>query len=129
MSTTQPIRDMETLQNFKQYYLTVSPNPRNHTLCILALNTALRITDVLNLKWKDVWNYEKNIFKTHLDIVEKKTGKESKIVINSAAAEALMDLLKTFSELPLDETYIFCGKKCIAAVESQSSISYCETSC
>ncbi len=45
MSTTQPIRDRNTLQNFKDYYQSTEQNIRNYAIIILGLNTALRISD------------------------------------------------------------------------------------
>ena len=50
MGTTQPIRDKDELKNFIAYYEVAHPNIRNYTMIILGLYTALRISDVLNLK-------------------------------------------------------------------------------
>ena len=55
MNTAQPIRRDEDLERIKNYYLTEHPNPRNQLLMILGLNTALRISDILSLRWKDVY--------------------------------------------------------------------------
>ena len=62
MGTTQPIRDKDELKNFIAYYEVAHPNIRNYTMIILGLYTALRISDVLNLKWKDVYYFEKDCF-------------------------------------------------------------------
>lgn len=43
MNTAQPIRNLEDLKNFKNYYKEIHPNARNQLLVILGLNTALRI--------------------------------------------------------------------------------------
>ena len=66
MGTTQPIRDKDELKNFIAYYEVAHPNIRNYTMIILGLYTALRISDVLNLKWKDVYYFEKDCFLDHL---------------------------------------------------------------
>ena len=50
MSTTQPIRDTALLHEFKDFYLEKEKNIRNYALCIMGLNTALRITDILGPK-------------------------------------------------------------------------------
>lgn len=55
MSTTEPIRDIQKLLDFKNYYLNVKPNLRNYTIIILGLNTALRISDILNLTCDDIY--------------------------------------------------------------------------
>lgn len=75
MSTTQPIRDPALLHEFKDFYLEKERNIRNYTLCILGLNTALRITDVLELRWGDLYDFNRNCFLEHLTVIEKKTGK------------------------------------------------------
>ncbi len=111
MSTTQPIRDHDMLQQFKQYYQTIQPNKRNYTLCIFALNTALRITDVLHLSWGDVWDYEKDSVKSHLMITEKKTNKESQIALNTSVQKVLKDFFNSYSFVPAKNEYLFPGKK------------------
>ena len=50
MGTTQPIRNRKELQKFSTYYQTVKPHPRNYALIIHGLNTALRISDLLQLQ-------------------------------------------------------------------------------
>ena len=54
MKTTQPVRDIVELKKIKKYYREVKPNKRNFLLIICGLNTALRISDILKLRWKDV---------------------------------------------------------------------------
>lgn len=55
MSTTQPIRNKEQLAEFKEYYKSIKPNARNYLLIIMGMNTALRISDILALRWEDVY--------------------------------------------------------------------------
>ena len=52
MNTAQPIRNLEDLKNFKNYYKEIHPNARNQLLVILGLNTALRISDLLIVVFK-----------------------------------------------------------------------------
>lgn len=111
MSTTQPIRNPELLQNFKNFYQFQSPNPRNYTLCIMGLNTALRITDILNLKWKDIYDFEQKSFRPHLCVTEKKTGKRNIIAINHAVVDAMETLLKELKKMPEKEDFIFSSRK------------------
>ena len=59
MSTTQPIKNTEQLELLKGYYLSEKPNARNHMLLIVGLNTALRISDILNLRYEDIYDYRK----------------------------------------------------------------------
>lgn len=77
-------------------------------MIVLGLHTALRISDILELKWKDVYNFQRNCFKEHILICEKKTGKESIIAINRHVKEALYSYQITCRSNP--EDYIFSKK-------------------
>ena len=57
MSTTQPIRDGEDVHKLIDYYEQEEPNLRNKTLIIFALHTALRISDILALRWENVYHF------------------------------------------------------------------------
>ncbi len=89
MSTTQPIRSKEALERFKQYYSQQKPNPRNYVLIILGLNTALRISDLLQLKWKDVFDEYGKCIREHLELTEQKTGKTKILILNDAVCRVL----------------------------------------
>lgn len=89
MNTAQPIRDLKELEKFKLYYQEVRPNLRNFLLLTLGLNTALRVSDLLELKWSQVYDFEKGVFRTHIDLVEQKTGKNTKIYMNDSILSAL----------------------------------------
>ena len=73
MSMTQPIRNTEQLKLLKSYYLSEKHNPRNYMLLILGLNTALRISDILNLTYGDVFDYQRKEWKSHIVVNEQKT--------------------------------------------------------
>lgn len=109
MSTTSPIKNKKELEKFKNYYLEKG-NPRNYLLIIVGLNTALRISDILHLQWKDVYHHEKNCFRKHIDLYEQKTGKATSIAINKAVKEAMLKLVEAeYGEknFPTPETYVF----------------------
>ena len=91
MNTAQPIIKVEDLNRIKAYYKWVNPHPRNYLLIIMGLNTALRISDILQLQWEDVYDFRNKEMKEHIIIVEQKTGKNSSILINSNLKEALLD--------------------------------------
>lgn len=116
MKTTQPIRSLDELERIKNYYLITQPNKRNYALIIAGLNTALRISDILKLRWKDVYNIQSMDFRQHIDISEKKTGKGTSIYINKRLQDALRAYLsercdKFFEIHELMEQYIFVGQK------------------
>lgn len=51
------------LKNFKNYYKEIQPNPRNELMIIMGLNTALKISDILELKWQEVYDFERKEYK------------------------------------------------------------------
>ena len=87
MSTTQPIRDKESLQKLKNFYKTQKPNPRNYAIIVLGLNTALRISDILSLISEMV--YDHNKVREHIVVKEQKTGKINRILLNREVRKAL----------------------------------------
>ena len=107
MSTTQPIRDIKTLHNFKDYYVNIEPNLRNYTLIVVGLNTALRISDLLHLKWDNV--FRKGRIKDHIYIVEGKTGKENRIYLNKEAKSTLIMYHKSMENS--SNPYIFTSSR------------------
>lgn len=120
MSVTQPIRNCQNLERFKGFYETQSPSPRNHALVILGLNTALRISDLLRLKWEDVYDIKTHSFKTHLSVTEQKTNKKSKIALNQTV---LLTLEQYYREADFHQSaeYLFPSNK-----GSNSPISRCQ---
>lgn len=106
MSTTQPIRSKQLLHDFKEYYLTKQPNFRNYTLILIGLNTALRINDILHLSWGNVYCSECSRFYTHLLITEKKTGKETRILLNRELQKTLQSY-RTTQFFVTDTDYLF----------------------
>lgn len=89
MNTAQPIRNDEDLLRFLEYYRAVSPNSRNYLLTTMGLNTALRISDLLTLRWGDVYDFEQDRLKKHLSLTEQKTGKRAMILLNRNIEKAL----------------------------------------
>lgn len=104
MSKSQPIKNLEKIEQLKQYYLSKG-DIRDYTLITLGLNTGLRIGDLLNLKWKDVYDFKKNRFKKHINLIEQKTQKQNFIALNKAAITCLK-ILKNSLENINSEHYI-----------------------
>ena len=59
-------------------------------MIILGVHTALRITDLLQLKWCDVYDEERGKFRSHIVLTENKTGKQQTIALNPKAVDALL---------------------------------------
>lgn len=122
MNTAQPIKNLEELEQFKRYYREVKPNLRNYTLLILGLNTALRISDLLSLQWRQVYDFARDSVRSHIVLVEQKTGKHSQIYLNDSIHQALLlykeDLLENGSFWP--EQYLISNHKNIPLSRSQA---------
>ncbi len=74
MTAVEPIRNIEDL---KKVEIILSKKKRDLLFFAIGTNCGLRISDILSLNVKDVRG------KTHIQIIEKKTGKFKKIPINS----------------------------------------------
>lgn len=102
---TTPIRHKEEIEQIKQYFLD-KQNYRDYALFVLGINTALRISDIINLQWNEVYNFEQQKYREHLIVQEQKTGKRACVAINKSCVNAL-SLLKEHSKENLQNGYIF----------------------
>ena len=114
MNTAQPIRSEQELKDFMNFYEQVQYHPRNQLLLTMGLNTALRISDLLSLQWKQVYDLENRSVREHLLLVEAKTGKASNIYLNEKITVQLQKYYKFLaSERSFEisgDAYLFCGK-------------------
>lgn len=88
MAATEPIRDKNQLRELSEYFLKRGQF-RNYALVVAGTYTALRISDLLRLKWSDVYNEKRDEFRPHVTVTEKKTGKEKTIALNKHVINAL----------------------------------------
>ena len=98
MGTTQPIKNKNDIQRLKGYFLQKG-EIRNYTMITLALNTSLRIGDLLNLKWQDVYNFDTKKYKHHIVVQEQKTHKQNTIPLNIEAKASLDMLMQSLERL------------------------------
>ncbi|GHS89712.1 site-specific integrase [Synergistales bacterium] len=88
MSTTQPIRDKNQVRELAEYYLK-RKELRNHVLIVMGVHTALRISDLLRLKWDDVYDFERKRVRESITVTEKKTKKTKTILLNKRIVRSL----------------------------------------
>jgi integrase len=77
---TEPIRDKRELMLFLNFYSRKKPNTRNHCLIVFGLNTALRISDILTLKWENIYDFNRKKFRKRITVREQKTGKKLSLI-------------------------------------------------
>ena len=110
MNTAQPIRNKEDLAHIKEYYKMSRPNSRNYLLIIIGLNTALRVSDIIQLKWQDVYNLSTDSCREHITLLEQKTGKKSSIFLNNKVISAIREYKQDLDNCKvsvLPEDYLF----------------------
>ena len=98
MATSEPIRNTNDIQRIKQYLL-MRKRWRDYALITMGLNPALRISDLLSLKWGDVFNFHKSAFHQHIYLYERKTHKCNIVLINTCMIEALKLLKANLSDV------------------------------
>ena len=81
MAATEPIRDKKQLKELANYFLKKG-QLRNYTLVLMETYTVLRISDLLRLKWSDVYDEERQAFRTHITVTEQNIKKERTIALN-----------------------------------------------
>jgi len=108
MNSVEPIRDKKKILAIKRN-LKEEKNPRNYLLFVMGINTALRISDLLSLKIKEVIDSKGDI-KKYLFVKERKTGRQAKIYINETLKEALNYYLDKSKGIDPD-SYLFKSER------------------
>lgn len=104
---TTPIKKKNEIEIMKNYYLK-KQEYRDYALFVLGINTALRISDLLCLQWKSVYDFKNHQYFQHIDIVEHKTQKKACIFMNKQCTLAL-EQLKVQIQPKSAYEYIFCS--------------------
>lgn len=93
-TTTEPIKNREDVERLKDFYRVTEPNARNYALIVVGVNSALRISDLLALRWKHVYDFDSGGVRKHVELVERKTGKKKTLALNENARSALAALYR-----------------------------------
>jgi integrase len=88
--TVEPIREINKIN--RMYCYLETKDPKYGLMFKVGLNTGLRISDILPLRTRDIFNSDGS-FRDHLILNEKKTGKEKKIKINAALRKEILMLV------------------------------------
>lgn len=104
MKIVQPIRDKNKIQEMKIELR--KKGTRDYLLFVAGINTGLRISDIIKLKVADVVN-ENGTVKSHICIVEKKTGKRKRFKINDTLSREFAEYTKNMDM----SDYLFNSRK------------------
>jgi len=93
MEKVQPIRQLDQIARIKRN-LKQEKSAALYALFAVGINTNLRVSDLLNLTWGQVWAEGTTDLCNHIYLREQKTGKARRIKINKNIPEALAFLLE-----------------------------------
>jgi len=88
MKTVDPIKDIKKIKKL-QALLQKHGTLKQYAFVKVGLNTGLRVSDIISLKWCDL---EENDNFIYIDLKEKKTGKSKRIKINGDVRNCLNEL-------------------------------------
>lgn len=90
MEFVQPIRDIKKIDAIKRHLLSGPNGLRNHLLFVLGINSGLRVSDLLSLKWQDILT-DKGKPADRIKIRESKTGKVKDFPLGKNSQKAITD--------------------------------------
>jgi len=101
MMEVQPIRDRETIERIKELMI-FDGKSRELLLFTIGINSALRISDILRLKWGD-------LKRDPVKIKERKTGKWKEFPLAPSVKKVLNEEFPNWYNYP-DNSYIFVSE-------------------
>lgn len=108
MEFVEPIRDKAKIEEIKKI-LESERNFRDLLFFVAGINFALRVTDLLNLKVKDL--FDKWEIVDFFDLVEKKTKKKNRIYVTDSVKKVLKDYIAKYPYIVINsENYLFFTK-------------------
>nr|WP_274596921.1 site-specific integrase [Clostridium beijerinckii] len=105
VNTVNPIRDKKQLEAMKSFLK--GKDTRDYLMFMVGISSALRISDILRLRIKDIWTGRKP--QEFIMLNEKKTGKAKRFPITKNLNKAIFQFMK---EYDLEqEDYVFQSRK------------------
>jgi len=104
MPAVEPIKDRKKINKIKRM-MEEDKKYRELALFKLGLNSALRVSDLLKLKWQDLFD-EKGEYKEQVTVKEKKTGKSKGFPLEKETKKYL-DKIREDGSVYSDEEYVF----------------------
>ena len=101
--TVEPIRKKKDIRSISKL---LEDKPRDHLLFVMGINNGLRTGDLLKRKVKEVAHLKPGEF---IPIIEGKTKKKNKLMINKSVYKSLQNYLEKVK--PDDDAYLFSSRK------------------
>jgi integrase len=108
MECVEPIRDKKKLEGIKRILLGGN-HQRDYLLFVLGINSGLRVSDLLGLRWSDVLDGQGS-FRSAIVIRETKTGKAKSFPLNDSAKKALAAYMVNVGKVEADR-FIFASRE------------------
>ena len=106
MTRVNPIRKIEQIQRIRRN-LKTPEKAVFFCLFVAGINSNLRVGDLRNLEWRNVWDEGTTDLCEHIHLVEQKTGKKRRIKMSENIAEALTYLMANLGRTPAPDEPIF----------------------
>jgi integrase len=113
MSTSEPIRETKDVIALIDYFRK-RHEFRNYCFLGFGFYTALKVSDLIRLKWRDVYDFDLNVFREHVIIEEKKIKRNRKVYMNEYLTSIVMDYLEWLEQLgnPISaDIFLFKSRK------------------
>ena len=118
--TVYPFKDINDISTIKEYLNNKINNEkrvdrrisygRDLMMFCCGINIGLRVSDLLKLRWKDIFMTDMKTFRDYSRKKEKKTGKGRTMYFNNAFKNAIMDYVNKFNPDMQPEGYLFTGR-------------------
>lgn len=105
MNTVNPIRDKKQLEAMKSFLK--GRSTRDYLMFMIGISSALRISDILQLKVKDVWDAKRPV--ELITLKEKKTGKTKRFPITKNSNKAITLFMREYDYN--QEDFLFQSRK------------------
>lgn len=105
--TVEPLRDINLIAKIQE--ILKSKNLRDWLMFVIGCNTNLRISDILKLRIGDIISPTGKV-RTHIDLIEKKTGKRKRIKLNDKIKDAVTEYVASLQNYT-PEDYLFRSRK------------------
>lgn len=107
MNEVEAIKDKKQIDKVKA--ILRKNSFRDYMLFVMGINTGLRISDLLNLTFKDVFGDARAISDT-IKVREKKTGKTKTFFVNETVKKAMQEYIKDV-DVVKPSGYLFASRK------------------